>query len=245
MRSGRVRPGIPDEGKDASRGGPGGRAGEPGAAFGFAGAAGAANTLSVAVAPDEAETIRAVLAGDVDRFGELVDRYQGQALRVAFSLLGNHEDAEDVAQEAFVNAFRSLASFRHGAKFSTWLYRIVVNQCKDRLRRRTRGEGAGSAGAGSAAGDVEPGLFAEAPDPNADAGRHVRARELADTINRAIGGLSANQRTAFLMHYVHELPLKEVAEVMGCRVGTVKSHLFRATRGLQRQLRPWIIEGEG
>ncbi|MBI2496080.1 MAG: sigma-70 family RNA polymerase sigma factor [Candidatus Omnitrophica bacterium] len=80
---------------------------------------------------EEEEVIQAVLRGDVDRYAELVDKYQAWARRVAFSLLGNYEDARDASQEAFVSAYRSLGRFRASAAFSTWLYRIVVNECKD------------------------------------------------------------------------------------------------------------------
>lgn len=191
------------------------------------------------------EVIHAVLAGDADRYAELVDRYRGLALRLAFSLLGNYDDAKDVSQEAFVNAYRSLGRFHRGAKFSTWLYRIVVNECKDAIRQRTRKPMAVVAvGTADAGAEDDPTLFVDPQDPAAGPSEQLANRELARRLGTAIEQLPMNQRTAFLLHHVHGLPLDEVSGVMGCRVGTVKSHLFRATEQLRRHLSPWV-EQEG
>lgn len=196
------------------------------------------------MAQSEAETIRAVLGGEIDRYAELVDVYQQPALRLAFSLLGNYEDAKDASQEAFVNAYRSLSQFRGGAKFSTWLYRIVVNECTDAARRRTR-QPVAVAGVGEPdpdAGD-EAGLFVvDVEDPTAGPGESAANQELSQRLSQAIGALAMKQRTAFLLHHVHGLPLEEVASVMDCRLGTVKSHIFRATQTLQQQLTPWLTQ---
>lgn len=187
--------------------------------------------------------IEAVLAGDVDRYAELVDKYQGPALRLAFSLLGNAEDARDASQEAFVNAYRALSRFRRGAAFSTWLYRIVVNECRDARRRRARQPAAtvGLGEPGPAERDGES-LFLEVADPAAGPDEQLADRECARQLSRAIAALPLQQRTAFLLHHVHGLPLAEAAGIMGCRLGTVKAHLFRATERLQALLRPWLAK---
>ena len=196
-----------------------------------------------AMADADARTIEAVLAGDVDRYAELVDRYQDRAIRLAFSYLGNYEDARDVAQDTFVSAYRSLTRFHGAAKFSTWLFRIVVNRCKDIHRYRAR-HPVSAAGVGAAPGDDEgrDGLFVDAPDPGAGPGEQAAGHELGARITAAIRTLPMNQRTAFLLHHVHGLPLEEAAAVMGCRVGTVKSHVFRATAALREQLAPWLTK---
>lgn len=195
------------------------------------------------MADADTRTIEAVLAGDVDRYAELVDRYQDQALRLAFSYLHNYEDARDVAQDAFVSAYRALTRFRRAAKFSTWLFRIVVNRCKDLHRYRARHPVA-AAGVGAVPGDDEAadGLFMDAADPGAGPSDQAAGRELGARITAAIRILPMNQRTAFLLHHVHGLPLEEAAAVMGCRVGTVKSHVFRATAALREQLTPWLTK---
>ena len=195
------------------------------------------------MADSDADTIRAVLAGDIDRYAELVDRYQDRALRLAFSFVGNFEDARDVAQDAFVSAYRSLGRFRGAARFSTWLSRIVINRCKDVHRARARhpvvAAGLGSAGDDPAADD---GLFMDAPDPCPGPGDQAVNRELSQQLTVAIRSLPMNQRTAFLLHHVHGVSVEEAAGIMGCRAGTVKSHLFRATSSLRERLTPWLTQ---
>jgi RNA polymerase sigma-70 factor (ECF subfamily) len=190
----------------------------------------------------DADIIHAVLQGDVDRYAELVDKYQGPTFRLALSLLGNAEDAKDASQEAFVNAYRALDRFRGGASFSTWLYRIVVNECKDAYRRRAR-QPMGVAGVEGAGVDCDGAtFFVEIPDPAVNPSDHLANRELSRRISGTIRGLPMKQRTAFVLHHLHGLPLDEVAAVMRCRVGTVKSHIFRATEQLRVHLRPWLAE---
>ncbi len=195
------------------------------------------------MADSDADTIRAVRAGDVDRYAELVDRYQDRAIRLAFSFVGNFEDARDVAQEAFLSAYRSLGRFRGAARFSTWLYRIIINRCKDVHRARARHPVVpallGGAGDDPVDGD---GIFVDAPDPRPGPGEHAVNRELSGRLTEAIGELSMKQRTAFLLHHVHGLSVEEAAGIMGCRVGTVKSHLFRATSSLRARLTPWLTQ---
>lgn len=190
----------------------------------------------------DADAIRAVLAGDVDRYAELVDKYQAPAIRLAYSFLGNYEDARDVSQDAFVSAYRSLSRFQSRAKFSTWLYRIVVNACKDAARRRA-GRPRVVARAGSPPdADGDDSLFVDAPDPCAGPGETLVNRELGRRITQAIRQLPMKQQTAFMLHHVHGLALEETAEVMACRVGTVKTHVFRAAAALRAQLEPWRAE---
>ena len=195
------------------------------------------------MAGQDADTIHAVLDGDVERYAELVDRYQGPAIRLAFSLLGNYEDAKDASQDAFISAYRALGRFRGHAKFSTWLFRIVVNKCKD-TRRRSAHQPLAVAHIGEPAEGDDPntGLFVDVPDPGAGPGDRLATRELSRRLSLAIGSLPMKQRTAFLLHHVHGLPLEEAAAVMGCRLGTVKSHIFRATESLRVQLAPWTSE---
>ena len=196
--------------------------------------------LLSAMAGSDADTIQAVLDGDVDRYAELVDKYQEGALKVAFSMLGNEEDAKDASQEAFVSAYRGLGRFRGGAKFSTWFYRIVVNKCKDVYKRRAR-----QPMVVASIGEPDPEadgacLFVDVEDPAASPSDRLANRELSRRLSTAIGVLPMKQRTAFLLHHVHGLPLDEVAAVMRCRLGTVKSHLFRATVHLRGELAPWL-----
>ena len=188
----------------------------------------------------DAQVIAAVLDGDVDRYAQLVEKYQAQALRLAFSFTGNYEDAQDISQDAFVDAYRALGRFGGRAKFSTWFYRIVVNGCKDAHKRRARQPlAAAVVGEPDPAGD-EAALFVDVPDPAGGPGDRAATRELGRQITLAIGGLPMKQRMAFLLHRVHGLALDEVAAVMRCRIGTVKAHVFRASERLRVHLTPWV-----
>lgn len=184
---------------------------------------------------DETEIISAVLQGDKERYGELVSRYQLAAWKLAYSFVGDWEEAKDLSQNGFVKAYRQLRSFRGGAKFSTWFYRIIANECKDFLRRRGRPpELLAFSGCSDDDSSDEPAF--DPPDPGAGPRQAAQDRELAGKLARAIGRLSMNQRAAFSLHHLNGLPLEEVSRVMGCREGTVKAHLFRAAQGLRRAL---------
>lgn len=189
------------------------------------------------MASSDAEIIEAVLQGDVERYGELVERYQLAAWKLAISFVGNVEDAKELAQEAFVQAYRRLRQFRGAARFSTWLYRIVANECKDFFRARARGPDLVSLSVDNAEEDSIP---FELRDPADDPRDALASRELAVRIARALERLPMSQRTAFVLHHLNGLPLQEVAQVMGCRVGTVKAHLFRAAETLSRTVAPFV-----
>lgn len=194
------------------------------------------------MADSDTEIIQAVLQGDVDRYAALVDKYQGPAHRLAFSLLGNSEDAKDASQEAFVNAYRSLARFRGQAAFSTWFYRIVVNECKDAQKRSARQPLVVASVDQSNGYDHDDTIFVDVDDPTANPGDQVETLELSRRLSGTIGLLPMKQRTAFVLHHLHGLTLEEVACVMRCRIGTVKSHVFRATEHLRAQLAPWLAK---
>lgn len=186
---------------------------------------------------EDLEVIEAVLAGEIERYGELVNRHRLAVLRMAYSWVRNEEDAKELSQNAFVKAYRHLRRFRAQARFSTWLYRIVANECKNFLRwagRQPRkvplvGEQDGEG----------PALF-EVSDSSQSPREQVADRELALWLTRAIERLPEKQREAFTLHHLNGLPLAEVSQVMGCRVGTVKVHLFRATESLRVSVEPYL-----
>ncbi len=185
----------------------------------------------------DGEIIQAVLRGDVERYGELVERYQLAAWKVALGFVGNLEDAKELAQNGFVQAYRRLCHFRGEAKFSTWLYRIIANECKDFFRARARRPELVSLSVDSPEEDSIP---FELEDPGGDPRDAFESRELAGRIARALERLPMSQRTAFILHHMNGLPLQEVSDVMGCRVGTVKAHLFRAAESLRLQIEPFL-----
>lgn len=181
------------------------------------------------------QVVAAVCAGDTVRYAELVNRYQQPTLRLAYSLLGNAQDAEEAAQDAFVSAYQALRSFRGGAKFSTWFYRIVVNKCRDAQRSRAR-----RIAPLATAPDDEDSVFDSLEDPAAGPSEQAAQRDVAQALTGAIRALPRQQREAVVLHHVHGLPIEEAAAAMGCRPGTVKSHLFRAHGTLRARLSPWL-----
>ena len=187
------------------------------------------------------EVVEAVLRGETDHYGELVERYQLAAWKLAYGFVGNFEEAKDLSQNGFVKAFRGLRGFRRGAKFSTWLYRIIANECKDFLRSRGRQPDLVSLSSRDDPEGDDPLPF-ELPDPAGDPRDAAHQKELAARIFAALRELPMKQQTAFLLHRLNQMPLEEVSQVMGCRVGTVKSHLFRATEALRRRVEPLVTE---
>lgn len=194
--------------------------------------------------PDE-RVIQSVLLGASDRYGELVDRYQLAAWKLAYSFVGDFEEARDLSQNGFVKAYQNLGRFRGGSRFSTWLYRIVANECKDFLRRKNRRPFFVSL---SAPDEPEEGASPAIPFELEDRGSNPREaaqdRELAAQLARAVERLPMKQRTAFLLRHVNGLSLEETSEAMGCRLGTVKSHLFRASESLRSFMGPFITSQE-
>ena len=168
----------------------------------------------------------AVLAaqnGDRSAFAWLVRRHQQRALAVALGLLHHKEDARDACQDAFLRAFRGLDRFGRDAQFSTWLHRIVVNVCIDRLRNRWN--------QALPLEDVEPTLVGD-DDP----ARTVEGAELGGRIGQALGQLTEKHRTALVLREVQGLSYQEIADAMKCSIGTVMSRLFHARKKMQALL---------
>ncbi len=172
-------------------------------------------------------------AGAEAAFDELVRRHQQRALRVAFQILRNHEDAVEVAQDAFVNVYRHIQTFRGDAEFTTWLHQIVVNLARNKHRWwKRRGRSAsvsldapvpGTDGARSR----DPTSPADAPDVEL-----VHA-ELVRQIDVAMEQLPRKFREVLVLRNVEELSYEEIAGVLGCSVGTVKSRIARARDALR------------
>jgi RNA polymerase sigma-70 factor (ECF subfamily) len=164
------------------------------------------------------------MEGDQDAFRELVVRYHPRIFNLIHNLIRDRDEADDLAQEVFIKAFRSLSGFKGQAQVYTWLYRIAVNRCLDWLKNRGRRpevslERAGAALQDSSAADAE-----------------VGQRELGRALERALGTLPPDYRAALTLREVDGLSYEEIAGVMDCSVGTVKSRLFRARLRLQRML---------
>ncbi len=185
-------------------------------------------------------------AQDDDRwaFEELVRRHQGKVYAIAYHMSeGNAEEAKDLTQEAFLRAFRNLRKFRRDSGFYTWLYRIAVNTCLDSRRQRRRWDNVfslwrtrpGEAETADEALESEPD---RAPDNNPL--EVLKGTELSRDIRKALATLPMRQRLAFQLKVMNGMNIREIAQIMGSAEGTVKSHLFRATRALQEALKEWV-----
>ena len=196
---------------------------------------------------EDARWVADVLAGDRDRFERLVRKYQRQALVVSYRLLGNHEDARDVIQDAFVKAYRSLDTLERPAAFGGWLMRIVTNLSLNfrrgrRLRIAQPIEGAVADQLGSPSAAERP-MRGHGSDSLAQSGSPERAaegKELGDALQAALDQLPEKQRQALIMFTIQDLPQKEVAESLGCSVEAVKWHVFQGRKKLKELLKDML-----
>ena len=170
----------------------------------------------------DAELLAAVADGQSDALGVLVRRHQSNVLALANRFLGRWNLSEDVAQDVFIRVFRSAAEYRPQARFTTWLYRIVVNRCLDVKRGQRR------APAPLPGGDTAPSTPA-APDP-------VERREACDRVRLAVAALPDRQRMAVLLHRYEDLSHREIAGAMECTQGAVESLLVRGYASLRQAL---------
>jgi RNA polymerase sigma-70 factor (ECF subfamily) len=183
---------------------------------------------------EEAGLIERAKSGERAAFNSLVDMHKEKAFGLAFSFIGNVEDAKDVLQEAFVKAYIGVISFRGSSSFYTWFYRILVNQCKDFLRKKKARSGVflDPLPLSEEDGDNAP----EAVDPSPLPSRAILDKETRQIINEAISVLPERQKVVFMLKHIQGMKLNEIAEVVGCSESTAKVHLFRAVRGLRCRL---------
>ncbi|MEM1023869.1 MAG: sigma-70 family RNA polymerase sigma factor [Myxococcota bacterium] len=178
--------------------------------------------------------VEAARRGDRRAYGKLVDAYQRRVYALAFGIVRQPDDAWDVAQEAFVKAYRNLEAFNGESSFFTWLYRITTNLAIDHVRARKRRRTDGL--------DAAPELPADA---SADPDHHLGRDELARVLRAAMDQLSEKHRAIIVLREIEGLSYDEMAEVLGIRKGTVMSRLFHARQNLQEILRPYVAEGDG
>jgi RNA polymerase sigma-70 factor, ECF subfamily len=184
---------------------------------------------------DEQELIERCLAGDASAFEPLVERYRQRVWRLAYQLLRDREEAWDCAQEAFVRAFHSLPSFRGHAAFYTWLFRITVNVATD--RQRSRGAQARAFGAERLS---EEEWKRTMPDPGARPDQAAVQSEQRERIRQALDALPPKARTIIMLSDVEGLSYREIADVLGCPIGTVMSRLHNARKRLKSLLGPML-----
>src|ERR1700690_3941009 len=186
---------------------------------------GSAEFAVTAVASDDLDLVHASKNGDVAAFEQLVKRYDRKLLRIAQSVTHNREDSQDAVQEAFLKAYTHLATFREDSKFSTWLFRITVNQSLIKLRRQRASREASLDEDFRAAGDVLPKEVTDwAPNPE----QLFWASELRDLLIKCLRELSPILRTVFVLRDIEGLTIDQTAEVLNVSQTEVKARLLRA-----------------
>ena len=176
----------------------------------------------------EAAVIRRVLDGDVNAFEDLVAAYEKNVYNLALRMTGNAQDAEDMAQEAFIKAYNSLPSFRGDSKFSVWLYRIVSNVCLDFLRKQNRRP------ASSLSQEDEDGeeTQMDIPDESQSPEQLLERSLTQEAVQRGLQSLSEEQRQILLLREIQGLSYEEIGLALSLEPGTVKSRIFRARKRL-------------
>ena len=185
--------------------------------------------ISDASRTDE-ELVTRSRGGDVDSFNQLILRWERPIYALAYRVIGREEDARDVCQETFLRAFRSLAGFKGQAKFSSWLYRIALNLCRDWIRRQRR------APVSQLPEDIDILEAAAATEPTESIEDLVARRELSAVVEEAMALLPDEQRTAIILKEYHGMTFQEIADLQGCPLSTVKTRLYQGLSVLRRQL---------
>ncbi len=194
--------------------------------------------------PDEV-LIQRSKNGDLDAFEQLVRRYESKVYTIAYRFLGNHADALDLAQETFLRLYQALPGFRGESSFMTWLYRIIANACRDEIRRQQKhgslslNDNSGEAAAGDYQGAGQKmGIFIPSPE------EAVERKELNETIQECLNSLSEEHRLVLVMREIQGMSYEEIAGVMNCSLGTVKSRLNRARQSFKEKFsEKWELLG--
>jgi len=179
-------------------------------------------------------------AGEEGAFDELVLRYQQRALNVAFQVLRNHEDASEVAQDAFVNVYRHISEFRGDSEFRTWLHQIVLNLARNKHRWWKRRGKATTVSMDQPLATAEGELMREFEAPGDAPDRALVRREYVLEISAVMDQLPRKFREVLVLRNIEELSYEEIAEVLDCSIGTVKSRIARAREALRAKVK---VEG--
>ena len=176
------------------------------------------------------ELVARAQGGDVESFNQLIVRWERPIYALAYRVIGKEEDARDVCQDAFLRAYRALPGFKGQAKFSSWLYRIALNLCRDWIRRQRR------APVSQLPEDMDAIELASEKGPVESIEDLVARRELSAIVEEAMSELSEEQRTAIILKEYHGMTFQEIADMQGCPLSTVKTRLYQGLSLLRRRL---------
>jgi RNA polymerase sigma-70 factor, ECF subfamily len=168
--------------------------------------------------------------GDVESFNQLILRWERPIFALAYRVIGREEEARDVCQEAFLRAYRALPGFKGEAKFSSWLYRITLNLCRDWIRKQRRQPVA------QLPEDADIDEIAASVGPVESIEDLVARRELSAVVEDAMTRLPEEQRTAIVLKEYHGMTFQEIADLQGCPLSTVKTRLYQGLSVLRREL---------
>jgi RNA polymerase sigma-70 factor (ECF subfamily) len=176
------------------------------------------------------ELVARSMGGDLDSFNQLVLRWERPIYALAYRVIGREEDARDVAQETFLRAFRALGGFKGQAKFSSWLYRITLNLCRDWIRKEKRTP------VSQAPEGIDIVELAGEGTPAESIEVLVGRNQLSRAVSKALAQLPEEQRTAIILKEYHGLTFQEIADMLDCPLSTVKTRLYQGLSVVRRQL---------
>lgn len=188
---------------------------------------------------DEKKLLSELKNGNTAAFDVLVDRYASKLYMTAFGLLSNRQDAEEVVQDAFIRAYKSIGSFRGDASFETWIHRIVINLSRNKYhwnRRRGADVNVSLSGLQSNINDEREPEDINIADESYSPETVINSTELERNVQKGIQELPDTLREALLLRHVEELPYEKIAEVLECKIGTVKSRIARGREILRKIL---------
>jgi RNA polymerase sigma-70 factor, ECF subfamily len=177
--------------------------------------------------------IKQVIKGDQDAFADIVEIYSNSIFQLGYRMLGNRQEAEDIAQEAFIRAYVNIKSFNQDLKFSTWLFRIATNLCIDRIRKKKPDYFLDAEVPGTDGLTMYSQLASNTPLPE----KELESLELQESVQQEILKLPEKYRSVIVLKYIEELSLNEISEILDLPLGTVKTRIHRGREALRQQLR--------
>lgn len=189
---------------------------------------------------DDIRLVERCQRGDRQAFDELVTRYQKRVFNLAYRILGDYEEANDLAQEAFIRVYKKIKSFRREASFYTWLYRLATNLCRNKLRQWQRESRFQTASLHNPIGPGGKELIHSLADPNPGPDEISERREQKILVQKAINSLGEEHQLVIVLRDIQGLAYEEIARIVDCSEGTVKSRLHRARNILKERLEDMI-----
>lgn len=186
---------------------------------------------------DNSELIQQAIEGNEEAYKQLLENYRGAIFNLLFKMVHNKEETEDLVQEAFIKAFKALPSFNEEYAFSTWLYKIAVNNCIDHMRKKRLKTYSINKPVQSKDGEIER----DFPDTSMSPDKEILTAERANLISTAIDELPENYRIAIVLRHSDEKSYEEIAEILEIPLGTVKARIFRAREMLKKKLKGRLL----